>query len=149
MSTTVPATGQGRTAPPLRDGVFIDAQIGDGAPGGALLHQPTVRTPDGRVQRLDELCGRGFSVVARSGSELAVGAEATDVLDRLGASRVSLEGLEVVAGGFDPLFDSHAAVIVRPDRYIFGIVDSDWSLDGLLGELERKLALRPSPSHAR
>jgi len=41
-----------------------------------------------------------------------------------------------------PLFDRHAAAVVRPDRYIFGVVDAAWNLDRLLSELARKLALR-------
>jgi hypothetical protein len=32
--------------------------------------------------------------------------------------------------------------VIRPDRYVFGVVDDDWDLDRLLGELGRKLALR-------
>jgi hypothetical protein len=55
---------------------------------------------------------------------------------------VSLEGLEVVAGETDHLFDAHSAAVLRPDRTIFGVVDDAWDLDRLLIELGRKLALR-------
>jgi len=54
---------------------------------------------------------------------------------------VALDQLEVVEGEFDPLFESHPAVVVRPDRLIFGVVDPDYNLDRLLGELSRKLSL--------
>ena len=59
-----------------------------------------------------------------------------------GSGLYGLEGLEVVRGEMDQLFDGHPAVVVRPDRHIFGLVDEKWSLDRLLAELGRKLALR-------
>jgi len=31
--------------------------------------------------------------------------------------------------------------VLRPDRSIFGVVDEEWDLDRLVGELGRKLAL--------
>jgi 3-(3-hydroxy-phenyl)propionate hydroxylase len=134
--------GQGRTAPPLRGGVLVDDQVRGGRPVGVLLRQPTVRRADGEECRLDELLGRGFAVVGRKQSDLRLGAEAGAVLERLGGRAVSLEGLEVTQGEADRLFEDHAAAVLRPDRYVFGVVDEDWSLDRLLVELGRKLALR-------
>jgi hypothetical protein len=32
--------------------------------------------------------------------------------------------------------------VLRPDRYVFGVVDEAWDLDRMLVELGRKLALR-------
>jgi hypothetical protein len=42
----------------------------------------------------------------------------------------------------DRLFDAHPAAVLRPDRYVFGVVDEEWDLDRLLALLGRKLALR-------
>ena len=134
--------GQGRTAPPLRGGVLLDEQCNEHSPVGLQLRQPTVRRPDGSECRLDELLGRGFAVVGRKQSDLRLGAEARGVLQRLDGRTLGLEGLEVVRGGMDPLFDAHAAVVVRPDRYVFGVVDEEWDMDRLLVELGRRLSLR-------
>jgi hypothetical protein len=41
----------------------------------------------------------------------------------------------------DRLFEQHPAAVVRPDRVVFGVVDESWSLDRLVAELGRKLAL--------
>jgi 3-(3-hydroxy-phenyl)propionate hydroxylase len=143
--------GQGRTAPRLRGGVLVDEQVRGGRPVGVLLRQPSVRarkpqaaangTP-GTGCRLDELLGRGFALVARKQSDLRVGSEATAILRRLGAQVVSLDGVEVTEGATDGLFDAHPAAVLRPDRYVFGVVDEEWDLDRLLRELARKLALR-------
>jgi 3-(3-hydroxy-phenyl)propionate hydroxylase len=134
--------GQGRTVPPLRSGVLVDDQTPDGGPAGVMLRQPTVRSADGTRCRLDELLGRGFAVVGRKQGDLRLGPEAQAVLDRLGGRVVSLESLEVVEGEMDHLLDAHPAVVLRPDRYVFGVVDAQWDLDRLLVELGRKLSLR-------
>jgi hypothetical protein len=101
-----------------------------------------VRRKDGVECRLDELLGRGFAVVGRKQSDLRLGPEASAILQRLEARTASLEGLEVTVGEQDRLFDAHAAVVLRPDRYIFGVVDDEWDLDRLVVELGDKLALR-------
>jgi 3-(3-hydroxy-phenyl)propionate hydroxylase len=133
--------GQGRTVPPLRDGVLMTEQCGADKPVGGMLRQPTVRGEDGTVSRIDELFGPGFAVIGRKEKDLEMGAEASAVLEHLGGRTVSLEELEVVEGAMDNVFEAHAAVVLRPDRYIFGVVDDDWGLDRLLGELGRRIRL--------
>jgi 3-(3-hydroxy-phenyl)propionate hydroxylase len=134
--------GQGRNVPPLRGGVLVEAQVRAGLPVGVLPRQPTVRSGPGGAFRLDELLGRGFAVVARKEGDLRLGPEAREILQRLDGRTVGLEGLEVVEGELDRLFDAHPAAVLRPDRYVFGVVDGDRDLDALLRELARKLALR-------
>ncbi|MCF6196156.1 MAG: chorismate-binding protein [Emcibacter sp.] len=46
-----------------------------------------------------------------------------------------------VEGELDRVFERHAALVLRPDRYIFGVVDDNWNLDALMVELGRKLGL--------
>ena len=134
--------GQGRVALPLRGGVLLDAQTGAARGVGSLLRQPVVRDAAGRQSLLDEHIGPGFAVVGRKRGDLRMGPEARAVLDRLGGRSVSLEGLEVTRGEADRIFESHPAVVLRPDRYIFGVVDDEHDLDRLLEDLARRLALR-------
>lgn len=133
--------GQGRTVPPLRGGVLVEEQIAADLPVGRLLRQPTVLCSDGVKCKLDELLGRGFAIVGRNEGVLRLGQKASATLEKLGGQVVSLEKLEVIEGAQDNLFDAHPAVVVRPDRYIFGVVDEDWNLDRLLEELAQKLVL--------
>ena len=134
--------GQGRAAPPLRGGVLMMEQAGDeNAAIGTMLRQPTVRDESGNVFRVDEVFGSSFAVVAKKEDALAIGGEAAAVLERLGGRTVSFEGLEIVEGELDRVLESHAAVVIRPDRYIFGVVDDDWSLDALMVELGKKLSV--------
>ncbi len=130
--------GQGRTAPPLRGGVVIEEQVGDGKPAGHLFAQPTVRAADGEAM-LDELLGQGFAVVARGASELVLSEASRTFLSRLGAPTILLDELEPSHGRFDALFESAGAAVVRPDRYVFGVADEEHSLDRLVESLEAKL----------
>ena len=133
--------GQGRTAPPLRDGVLVAEQCRGKHPVGQQLRQPTVRDSDGETCRVDALFGSGFCVIGRKQSDVRMGAEAAAVLERIGGRALGLEGLELVEGEMDPLFDTYPTVVLRPDRYIFGVVDDLWDLDRLMIELGEKLAL--------
>ena len=133
--------GQGRTAPPLRGGVLMTEQRRNDEPIGELLRQPTVRDAMGQTRRIDDFFGPGFTVVGRTAGDLKMSAEANAVVERLGGQVVSLEGLDVVEGEMDRVFESHAAVVVRPDRYVFGVVNDEWDLDRLLVELGRRLVL--------
>ncbi len=134
--------GQGRSVPPLREGVLVDEQSQRGYPVGRIPRQPTIRRENGVECRLDELLGRGFAVIGRKQSDLHMGAQARAVLQRLAGRSVSLEGTKVIRGEMEDLFDAHPAAVLRPDRYVFGVVDEECDLDRLLLELGRKLALR-------
>jgi 3-(3-hydroxy-phenyl)propionate hydroxylase len=137
------AAPDGQLIPPIRGGTLIDDQITDGSPVGRAFFQPHVRETgtEGPTKRLDTALGKGFAIVGRSADDLRMGAKAQSVFERLGAQTATLDQFEVVEGEFDPLFATHPAVVVRPDRLIFGVVDSDYDLDRLLGELNRKLSL--------
>jgi 2-polyprenyl-6-methoxyphenol hydroxylase-like FAD-dependent oxidoreductase len=134
--------GQGRLVPPLRGGVFVEAQFGDDSSVGSLLRQPKLQASGEPVRRLDEWLGGGFSVIGRKASDLRVGAEAQALLERLGVQTFALEGRAVAEGELDHLFDAHPAAVLRPDRYVYGVVDDAHSLDALLEGLGRQLALR-------
>ena len=91
-------------------------------------------------------------VVSDHGMGLAT--EGIDLAAILAAHGIAGEIQESTAAAFvhleDPkeaptaraALDAHPAVVLRPDRYVFGVVDEEWDLDRLLAELGRKLALR-------
>jgi 3-(3-hydroxy-phenyl)propionate hydroxylase len=131
----------GPIVPPMRGGVLIPEQTQGQHRVGELLRQPSVRNSDGIEKRLDEFLGGGFSVVGRKAKDLELSAEANAVFARLGGRAIALEDLQVVDGDWDELFDDHSAAVVRPDRYVFGVVDEEWNLDRLVIELGRKMCL--------
>jgi 3-(3-hydroxy-phenyl)propionate hydroxylase len=136
--------GQGRSAPPLRSGVLMTEQAAQGYPIGHLLRQPRVRMRSGETLRFDELLGRGFAVVGRTRADLVVGSDAALVAKRIGLRFVDLEETDgpVEGNRFDLVLESSPAVILRPDRIVFGVVDDDHSLDDLIRALGEKLSLR-------
>lgn len=135
------AYGQGRMIPPLRHGVLMPEQTGETGFTGYQLDQPMVKTKAGETFRLDDLMGPGFAIVGRSDADLVLGHEASKIADRLGIRSLSLEGLEPVKWHFDPLFETRAAALIRPDRYIFGHTDENLSLDDLVLTLADMLGL--------
>lgn len=137
----------GPFVPPMHGGVLIAEQSSDPDRVGELLRQPFVRDGEGAEQRLDEHLGRGFCLIGRRAKDLALGAEARDVWKRVAGQSFVLDDVEVVQGESDPLFENHAAALIRPDRYIFGVVDEDHSLDQLVLELGRKLRISSNPIH--
>ena len=142
--------GQGREQPPIRGGVVMVDQISDAGYTGHLFRQPIVRRADQasgldtNVEfRLDELLGPGFALVTRHNMVPAMSAASRNTLDRLGVRVVCLDGLELVKGRFDSVLDEHEAVLVRPDRLIFGHTLADVSVDVLASALKDKLSLIP------
>ncbi len=98
-----------------------------------------MRRPEGSICLLDELLGNGFAVVARMRVDVAMSEGSDAFLRRLGGRLVCLEDIALVEGKLDAALDKHAAVVVRPDRHVFGVVDADWNLDRVIAEFGRQL----------
>lgn len=148
QGTRASGYGQGREAPPLRDGVVVADQVSDEGSTGYLFRQPRVRDAGGAEFLLDERLGAGFAVVARSQADLVMSDASRAIVEKLGMSTTTLEGLEATLGRFDRLFETSGAAVVRPDRYVFGHTTESLSLDALLAELAAKLTLQHQTASA-
>jgi 3-(3-hydroxy-phenyl)propionate hydroxylase len=104
-----------------------------------MMVQPRVRVRDGAPQRLDDALGDGFAVVAREHAEKTVGPQVQQWLRRIGARWLAADELEDLDGWLDELLARHLALVVRPDRYIFGAADDAPGLEQLLASLQRGL----------
>ena len=127
-------------------------QVKEGGAAGFLFSQPIIKAGDnetlsklklsaGQEVRLDEVLGAGFCIVGKTAKDLEVSETSSQLLEKMGASKVTLAGLEAVRGHFDRAFEFTDAVIVRPDRYVFGHTDAEHSLDDLITSLAQKLHL--------
>jgi hypothetical protein len=132
--------GQGREQPPLRTGVLVEDQVRPDGATGYLFSQPIVGNGT-TEQRLDDLLGAGFSIVAKTENDLGLSSESRVIAAKIGITLLSLEGLSEVRGHFDRVFEFADAVIVRPDRYVFGHPDAQRTLDNLVALLADKLHL--------
>ncbi|NOX51313.1 MAG: bifunctional 3-(3-hydroxy-phenyl)propionate/3-hydroxycinnamic acid hydroxylase, partial [Gammaproteobacteria bacterium] len=135
--------GQGREAPPIRDGVVCLEQVSDTGSTGYLFSQPLVSDAQGNQCRLDELLTPGFVVVAKTQDDLSLTDASRNILARINANLVTLAGLREVKGHFDRLFDHCDVAIVRPDRIVFGHTTENTTLDDLVTVLGDRLALSP------
>ena len=91
------------------------------------------------AERLELGEGGDGGAAEGAASELVVVYE--PLLNRLPAG-TPMYGLERVEGGADTVFEAHPAVVVRPDRYLFGVVDEAWPLDRLMRRLGERVGLR-------
>lgn len=138
--------GQGRGQPPLREGVLLSDQVNDNGATGYLFAQPIVRDTSGKTFLLDEALGDSFALVAKSADALNISAEADTILRRLNSRKLSLEGLTLVRGHFDRIFETADVVLVRPDRYIFGHTDATRDANALVAALASALKLQSQPA---
>ncbi|MEM8936098.1 MAG: bifunctional 3-(3-hydroxy-phenyl)propionate/3-hydroxycinnamic acid hydroxylase [Pseudomonadota bacterium] len=134
--------GQGRTIPPLREGLLLSDQVSNAGTTGYQIAQPIVKDRAGQEFRLDEALGAGFAIVARNAEEIGLSADSTINVGPISLKIVDLSVYSLVRGEFDHVFETEAAVIVRPDRFIFGHTTEELSLDALIEELTQQLQIR-------
>ena len=123
--------GQGRENPALRDGVIFSEQVSADGITGTPYNQPTVRY-QGQQQRLDDVLGAGFSIVSKVDFSHAL-------IERLDIRVVDHGELEILQGRLSG--DDFDAVVVRPDKYIFGHTSESVNANDLLDRLQSHLQL--------
>jgi 2-polyprenyl-6-methoxyphenol hydroxylase-like FAD-dependent oxidoreductase len=125
--------------PPLHDGTLAHGS----ALAGVRGVQGHVRL-DGREGRFDDVVGRGFVLLARHRPEMPL--VVADALDAIGAKIVALDELEDLDGRLTAWLDKHrvAAVLVRPDAYVFGAVEALEDLPALVDDLRSHLSITDS-----
>ncbi|HKS75613.1 MAG TPA: FAD-dependent monooxygenase, partial [Terriglobales bacterium] len=136
-----------RPPPTLTTGLLDGSSPGGAALSGQLFPQRRIHR-HGRSALLDELVGTGFLLVARSDPLPHLAADAHTFLqrlhidvtwlsDQLGDSRTFKDE----TGQYSEYFSSHnlTAVIVRPDRYVYGGVRHLGDLTRLVQELSQLL----------
>ena len=105
---------------------------------GVRAVQGTVRLGD-RSGRFHDVVGHGFTLIARR--RPALSPEHARLIARIGVELVALEELEDLDGRLTAWLDEHAleAVLVRPDGYVFGAVNTLDSLPALVEDLRAQL----------
>ena len=121
---------------------------------GRLFVQPHVRTADGRIERLDDGLKGEFAIVTRTHEAMSGLSEAAlSSWRKLGGERIVIaaSGESAIAGGILTVVETEQlfadwmgdngveAVIVRPDRCVFGGAATASELDALVTNLVSKL----------
>jgi hypothetical protein len=136
---------------------FLQGRSADGASAlaGMFAVQGTVSGPAGEG-RFDDVVGRGFVLLTAEGDpRAALEAKELAFLESLGALLVSLDpeeegGVRDVDGRLTSWLAAHdaAAIIVRPDFYVYGAVSSVGDLSPLVRELRQQLSTPQEVTHA-
>jgi 3-(3-hydroxy-phenyl)propionate hydroxylase/flavoprotein hydroxylase len=142
--------------PGFTDGLMQErSDEGAGALAGTFAVQGTVAGPAGEG-RFDDVVGRGFVVLAADGDpRSALDGDRAAFLEGLGGRFASLDlhaqgGVRDVDGRLTSWLADNgaAAVIVRPDFYVFGAAGSNEDLPALVDDLRRQLTTRQEVVHA-
>jgi 2-polyprenyl-6-methoxyphenol hydroxylase-like FAD-dependent oxidoreductase len=125
--------------PPLQEGT-----LAAGRPlAGTRAVQANVRL-GARRGRLDDLIGKTFVLLARHAPDLAP--DHAELLERVGGRVVALDEIQDLDGRLTAWLDEHhvAAVLVRPDSYVFGAAEAPEDVPALLSELRAQLSITNS-----
>jgi hypothetical protein len=141
--------------PRISDGLLQEAsENGPSSLAGTLAAQGTVAGPAGEG-RFDDIVGRGFVLLTTEGDpRAAVTPEQLAFLNRLETRFVSLDpaaegGVRDIDGRLRTWLHEHdaAAVVVRPDFYVFGALGSTDELPALVDDLRQQLMTRQEATH--
>jgi 2-polyprenyl-6-methoxyphenol hydroxylase-like FAD-dependent oxidoreductase len=122
-------------------GELISAAPGCQTLAGQLAVQGRLEM-DGREGLLDDLVGRGFTLIAAEDPLAELAPEQIERLRALDFRFVSLADTKDLDGRLSAWMDTHGAgaVIIRPDFYVFGAADRPAALPALVEELLRSIS---------
>ena len=129
--------GQGREQPPIRSGVVLSKQVSNDGATGYLLPQPVVRVPEGKEVRFDDLLGARFALL--TDGSVSINQKSAALIATLQIQLLDVSTLEMVHGKLPELLQTREALLIRPDRVVFGHTDADVSLDSLLAHFAELL----------
>lgn len=139
-STQASGYGQGREQPPIRSGAVIYEQISNEGLTGYLLPQPVVRNPQGQEFRFDELIGANFALLTNGHVELNQQSRA--MMSALCVKTIDVKTLTLVNAVFPDQLRNNEAVLLRPDRLVFGHTDATTTVDTLISRLALALSVK-------
>lgn len=132
--------------PRLLEGTLLQ----DDPVGGVLVPQGRMRTPDGRVGKMDDLIGPGFSLICAGGDpRQSLDESLLSFLDSISAALVTFDRSAPSRfvdedGQTTEFMETHGIVgfLARPDGYGFGSIRSETSLGDLVERLRDALGAR-------
>ena len=97
----------------------------------------------------DDVAGKGWQLICKAGVPVTLDQENSEVLAALNVHVLELDGdngIRDIDGFYETyLADANVdAVLVRPDFYVFGVVDKQWSINDLVSDLVKQISLRPA-----
>jgi 3-(3-hydroxy-phenyl)propionate hydroxylase len=102
--------------------MYVDGTRESKAIAGMMLPQPEVTTPQGKKTLLDTILGTGFALLRlHHNPEEAFASLKANFWQRLGVRFVSIEN---ELDNF-PLHQRNLFILVRPDRYIYGVFNEE------------------------
>jgi 3-(3-hydroxy-phenyl)propionate hydroxylase len=136
-----------RPPPKLTTGLFDFSPDNPTNVAGDLIPQRTIRR-EGRVGLFDDITGRAFLLLARDDPRPFLSRQDENFMQHIGMGHARVSGnadgafaLGDETGEYVSFFEKNGleAIIVRPDRYVFGGVPKLDELGSLMAKLKHKL----------
>ena len=96
-----------------------------------------MRDPEGKEVLFDDLLGAHFALLTHGG--VSMNQRSAALIEALQIQLLDVSKLEIVHGKLPELLQSGEALLIRPDRLVFGHTDTDVSLDSLFTHLAELL----------
>jgi hypothetical protein len=120
----------------------IYEQISNEGLTGYLMPQPVVRNAQGQELRFDYLLGPNFALLTNGHVELSQ--ESLVMMSALHVKSIDVRTLTLVNGTFPDQLQNNEAVLLRPDRLVFGHTDAKTTVDTLISRLALALSVKES-----
>lgn len=128
--------GGSRGFPRLHTGVLSEgSEEESGKAFGFVVPQPKVKVGGKEGRRLDDVVGPRFAILSKSDLSGDLTTENQEFLEQIDAQQVVLPEAARESAELDLLFAFNDAIIVRPDKYVFGVVNQDRALNDQLDQL--------------
>ncbi len=131
--------GGSRGFPRLHSGVLSQgSEEESGKAFGFVAPQPKVSLHGNPESRLDDVIGSKFAIVSKSDVSDQISPENKAFMERLDVQQVVLPEEARTSKELDLVLGFNEAVILRPDRYVFGVVNAERGLNDQLDQLRSK-----------
>ncbi len=132
------AYGGSRGFPRLHCGVLAltENDASDGVTGYPVP-QPLIALDGEKPVLMDELIGQNFAILSATDVSDDLSEQHKALLEKIGTTMLVLPEATRKSNELDLLLGLHKAVIVRPDRYVFGLVNDENSMSDQLNKLQQ------------
>ena len=106
------------------------------------MPQPVVCDAQGQELRFDDLLGPNFALLTNG--HITLSQESLAMMSALQVKSIDVKTLTLVNGTFPDQLQDNEAVVVRPDRLVFGHTDAKITVDRLISSLAQALSVKES-----
>ena len=107
---------------------------------GMPVPQPLINNDNQKIL-LDRVMGSNFALITKE-KEFHFSEKAQLIVDLLNLQIIKLESNDDDEGRLDPIFEKYKAILVRPDKYVYGGVETTETISEMIESLSSEFSLK-------